>query len=188
MTGLKWLEDIKAAQMNVAGTGRLILMFFHHPKCGGCRKSNKITFADPRVQELVEHEFAPLSFTVTEAQDMTARYNIEWTPTFIIADENLRELERWVGYLPPEEFMAQARLSQGMSDIHLNRLRDAESAFAWILDNRPDADVAPQARYYLGVSLYKETGDAEHLMRTWEAMNKRYPASFWTKKASAWSK
>ena len=33
----------------------------------------------------------------------------------------------------------------------------------------------------MGVALYKDTGDARHLERTWETMNKRYPGNNWTK-------
>lgn len=187
MTELKWLESVKDAQMALAGTHKLVLMFFHHPNCGGCKKTLHVTFEDNIVKSLIDHLFTPVSFKVTEAQEMTARYAIEWTPTFIIADEHMRELERWVGYLPPEDFVSQVTLSYGLASMHTNKLREAENAFAWILDNHPSADVAPQARYYLGVALYKETGDPEHLLRTWESMSKRYPGNFWTKKASAWS-
>ena len=188
MSDLRWFKGLEEARREAEGTEKLVLMFFHHPGCGGCKKTLGITFKDMDVIEHMNQRFAPVSFLVTEAQDLTARYNIEWTPTFVIADENLKELERWVGYLPPEEFVSQAYLSEGLSAFHRNRFKDAENSFAWIIDNRPDAEVAPEARYYLGVSLYKESGDATHLERTWESMSKRYPDGYWTKKASAWSR
>lgn len=187
MTGINWKEDIRAAGREVQGTSRFVLMFFHHSECGGCKKTISITFNDPRVQEELNHGFAPVQYLVTRDQDMTARYKVEWTPTFILADEYGVELERWVGYLPPDEFIAQIHLSRGLSEFHRNRFRDAETAFEWIIDNQPDSEVAPEARYYMGVALYKETGDSSHLSRTWEAMNRRYPGNYWTKKASAWS-
>lgn len=79
------------------------------------------------------------------------------------------------------------RYLPGLPAFHRKRFKEAESAFGWIIDHSPEAPVAPEARYYMGVSLYKETGDEVHLARTWEAMNKRYPGHYWTKKASAWS-
>lgn len=187
MSGIKWSESLEAAQRTVRGTNKLIFMFFHHPDCGGCKKTMEIDFKDEQVIELIERDFVPVSFLVTEAQDVTARFKIEWTPTFVISDENLVELERWVGYLPPEDFTSQIYLSEGLAAFHRNRFKEAENDFAWIIDNRPDAETAPEARYFLGVSLYKETGDAQHLARTWESMSKRYPGNHWTKKASAWS-
>lgn len=188
MLEIKWIEGIEAAGKEAGATGKPVLMFFHHPMCGGCKKTLSTTFTDPDVVELLDRDFVMTSFLVTEAQDLTARYAVEWTPTFLIADQDGKELERWVGYLPPADFIAQIHLSEGLAAFHRNRFKDAEEAFSWIIDNKPDADVAPEARYYLGVSLYKETGDGSHLERTWEAMSRRYPDDFWTKKASAWSK
>ncbi|MBI5588159.1 MAG: thioredoxin fold domain-containing protein [Deltaproteobacteria bacterium] len=187
MSNIKWLKSLEEAQKEVRGLNKLIFMFFHHPHCGGCKKTMEIDFNEPRVAEIINRDFAPVSFTVTEAEDMTARYNIEWTPTFILADGNGKELERWVGYLPPEDFISQIYLTEGLSAFHRNRFKEAEGDFEWIIDNNPDSDVAPEARYYMGVALYKESGDPVHLSRTWESMHKRYPDDYWTKKASAWS-
>lgn len=184
---VRWLNDLNAAGREVVGTGKLVLMFFHHPDCGGCRKTKAITFNEARVQDILNNDFACLEYLVTEAQAMTARYKVEWTPTFILADEYGVELERWVGYLPPDDFISQIHLSEGLAAFHRKRFKDAEGSFEWIIDNQPDSECAPQARYYMGVALYKETGDASHLARTWESMSRRYHGNYWTKKASAWS-
>lgn len=182
-----WMKGIAAAERAAHATDKLILLFFRSPVCGGCRKTESITFTDPAVVELIERTAAPLSLLVTEEQGLTARYGIEWTPTFILAGSDGVELERWVGYLPPEDFIPQFHLSMGLADFHRKRFKDAEAAFEWIIDNYPKAVVAPQARYYMGVALYKHTGDVSHLRRTWDAMSKRYPGDSWTKKASAWA-
>lgn len=187
MKEIQWKENMGIAVKEAQSTGKYLFLFFHHPKCGGCRKTMEYTFIDPDVVELLNRDFISLSFLVTEEQDLTARYKVEWTPTFIITDIEGRELERWVGYLPPVDFISQAYLSEGLSEFHRSRFKEAEKDFEWIIDHTPDSPVAPQARYYMGVALYKETGDARHLTRTWEAMNKHYPGHEWTKKASAWS-
>lgn len=187
MSMIIWKPGIESAMKEALGNGKLIFMFFHHPGCGGCKKTMKITFNDSRVAELINRNFIPVSYMVTESQDLTARYNIEWTPTFILADEYGKELERWVGYLPPEDFISQVHLSRGLAAFHRKKFKEAEDEFEWIIDHRPDAEVAPEARYYMGVALYKETGDGSHLERTWDAMSRRYPDDYWTKKASAWA-
>lgn len=185
---IRWLNDLDEARKEVIGTDKLVLFFFHSPGCGGCKKTMETTLPDQAVRELIDRNFIPVTFTVTESAEVSAKYGIEWTPTFIIADADLNELERWVGYLPPQDFIAQVYLSQGLACLHKKRYNDAEGDFCWIIDNLPDSQAAPQARYYLGVTLYKDTGDSGHLVRTWEAMNKRYPGDSWTIKASAWAK
>lgn len=187
MSDIRWGKSFESSQKEAEGAGKLLFMFFHSPVCGGCKKTLEMTFKDSQVAELINRDFVPLNFLVTEAQDMTARYKVEWTPTFIITDEFGAELERWVGYLPSEEFLSQIHLSEGLAAFHRERFKEAEDAFEWIIDNQPDSEVAPEARYFMGVTLYKKTGDPVHLARTWESMSKRYPDNDWTKKASAWS-
>ncbi|MFQ5735970.1 MAG: thioredoxin fold domain-containing protein [Thermodesulfobacteriota bacterium] len=187
MSTINWAQSFENALKDIRGTDRLLFLFFHHPECGGCRKTMSTTFTDPEVMECINSNYSSVSLLVTEDQELTARFNVEWTPTFIIADEKGHELERWVGYLPPRDFIAQIYLAEGLAEFHMNRFSEAGAAFEWIIDNHPDAEVAPEARYYMGVAMYKESGDPEHLERTWEAMHKRYPARDWTKKASAWS-
>lgn len=187
MSGISWHESFKGALTEAKGTGKLLFMFFHHPKCGGCKKTMDITFKDKDVVDFIGRHFVPLTFLVTEAQGLTARYQVEWTPTFIIADESGNILERWVGYLPPEDFISQLYLSEGLSDFHLERFKKAEGLFDWILKHHPETELAPEARYYLGVSHYKESGDENFLVKTHADMSKHYPDNLWTKKASAWS-
>src|SRR5574340_514278 len=88
MSGIGWGKTFESSQKEVRGTDKLLFMFFHSPVCGGCKKTLEMTFKDPQVAELINRDFVPLDFLVTEAQDMTARYKVEWTPTFVITDEN----------------------------------------------------------------------------------------------------
>jgi len=187
MPEIRWLEGLDEAKREARSTGKLILVFFHSRGCGGCAKTMERTFRDPDVMELINKDFAPVTLEVGDACETAREYGVEWTPTFILADDSGVELERWVGYLPEVEFLAQAHLSAGLSALHRERFKEAEDALGWIMDHQPDADAAPEARYYLGVALYKHTGDPVHLARTWEAMYRRYPGDTWTKRASAWA-
>jgi TolA-binding protein len=49
----------------------------------------------------------------------------------------------------------------------------------------PDADYAPLALYYAGVSRYKG-GDASALAATGRELERRYPRSSWATKSSVW--
>lgn len=187
MLDIKWLTNMETAMMEARRLGKPILMFFNHPGCAGSKKSASQTLKNYEVIAHVEQHFIPASFQTSEEQGLSVAYNVELTPTFILADEGGKELERWVGFLPPQDFISQMLLSEGLASFHRKRFKDAEGAFSRILDLRPEAAVAPEARYYLGVTLYMETGDAEHLARTWESMNRRYPGDAWTKRASAWA-
>ncbi|OGQ55928.1 MAG: hypothetical protein A3J24_01115 [Deltaproteobacteria bacterium RIFCSPLOWO2_02_FULL_53_8] len=187
MLSIRWFNQLAKAERDARTADKLVLLFFHSHNCDGCRKTEGTTFVDKQVAEVIERHCMPISLSVTNDQNLTARYKIDLTPTFILTDCEGRELERWVGFLPPEDFIIQLYLALGLAAFHRKRFKDARAAFEWIIDNRPNSVAAPQARYYMGVTLYKSTGDTSHLKRTWTAMRNRYPNDFWTKKASAWS-
>lgn len=187
MFSIQWLNKLISAKKDACTTDKLIFLFFQSANCGGCRKTEKMTFGDRQVAEAIERYCMPVSLEVTAEQSLTAQYKIDLTPTFILTDCEGAELERWVGFLPPEDFLAQFYLALGLAAFHRKRFNEARSTFEWIIDHQPTAITAPQARYYMGLALYKATGDANHLKRTWDAMRSRYPNDSWTKKASVWS-
>lgn len=187
MVSIRWFNQLVKAEKDARSADKLVFLFFHSPNCDGCVKTQTRTFVNRQVAETIEQRCVPVSLEVTAEQGITAHYKIDLTPTFILADSEGAELERWVGFLPPEDFIAQFYLALGLSDFHRKMFKEARASFEWIIDNKPASVAAPQARYYMGVALYKTTGDASHLKRTWTAMHNRYPNDFWTKKASAWS-
>lgn len=187
MLPIRWLTQLIKAERDARTADKLVFLFFHSPNCDGCRKTERMTFGDKQAAEVIEKNCIPVSLEVTSEQGLTAQYRIDLTPTFILTDSEGVELERWVGFLPPEDFIAQLYLALGLAAFHRKRFKEAKTTFEWIIDNQPTSVAAPQARYYMGLALYKSTGDTSHLKRTWNAMHNRYPNDFWTKKASAWS-
>ena len=57
------------------------------------------------------------------------RYAVKWTPTVIIMDSDGEEHHRFVGYLPPEDFIAQIILGKGKVDFDLDRFEQAIQCF-----------------------------------------------------------
>jgi outer membrane protein assembly factor BamD (BamD/ComL family) len=115
------------------------------------------------------------------------RYAVKWTPTIIILDSDGEEHHRFVGYLPPEDFIAQIILGKGRVEFDLDRFEQAIQCFQEILVRFPKADVAPEAQYYLGVAKYKASHDPKELKSGLEVLQRDYPNSEWTKKAQVYS-
>jgi hypothetical protein len=90
--------------------------------------------------------------------------------------------------LPSEDFLAQLKLGLAHSAFAWQQWKEAESRYDEILSTLHDADGAPEALYWLGVSRYKSSGDATALQQTAEAFKNRYTDSTWAKKSSVWAK
>ena len=118
---------------------------------------------------------------------MVKRYGVKWTPTIIILDADGDEHHRFIGFLQPEDFIAQMTLGKGKLAFNLDNFDQAIQCFQEILVGYPKTDAAPEAQYYLGVSKYKTSHDPKELKLGLEALQRNYPQSEWTKKAQVYS-
>jgi len=115
------------------------------------------------------------------------QYNAHWTPTVLELDPNGEEFYRLEGFLPADDFLAQLQLGRAHMDFKQGKWADAGKRFQEIVDNLPQAEAAPEAMYWAGVSHYKATNDAGALKDTAKAFTERYTNSSWAKKASIWA-
>jgi TolA-binding protein len=145
---------------------------------------------DPRVEELVQEEFVPVRVHVQkqpdEYQRLGQKYGAEWTPTILILDPEGDERHRVEGFLPTPEFLPHLMFGAARIAFSSGDFEDAETRFRNIVDSHAEADVAPEALYWAGVSRYKGAGDAGALKETATAMREKYPGSPWAKKSSVW--
>ncbi|MBI4948819.1 MAG: thioredoxin fold domain-containing protein [Deltaproteobacteria bacterium] len=187
MERVNWFKNINEATEDIKGGSKLLMMFFYSPSCEGSMKTINETLEKEEVVHLIEREYAPVKLNIDEKKSLAKERNVDWTPTFIIADEHGRELERWVGFLPPRDFMAQSLLSKGLADFHLERQAEAIREFDEVIEEFADTDLVPEAEYFLGAANYKLTGQNDTLIDVSHILTTRYPESQWTKKCSVWS-
>ena len=121
------------------------------------------------------------------ATDAAQRFQLEWTPTILVLDENGVERHRIEGFLPPTEFAAQLLLGLGHAARLAQDWKEAERRLDEVLQKFSDTEAAPEALYWRGVVRYK-AGDASALPATAEEFTRRYSTSNWAKKSSVWLK
>jgi thioredoxin-related protein len=184
---IPWLTDIEEAKRVSEDTGKPILMFYHYEHCAGCHKTIENTLPNMSVTDMVTGSFVPVIFEVTEQNDLVKEYGIDWTPTFVVTDSHGAETDRWVGYLPEDDYLGQLHMALARYALKKQDYKDAERRFGVVVLRFPLTELAPEAMYYHGVSRYRATGDAGNLTKAFDDLRESYPESVWTFKASAWS-
>ena len=146
---------------------------------------------DERVARFVAENFIAARVHVKDdAADFKKygeRYAAQWTPTILELDTQGVERHRIEGFLPADDFLAQLMLGRAKIDFQEQKWQDAEKMFRKVYEELPDTDAAPEALYWMGVSRYKETGDATALKETARAFTSRYKDTSWAKKSSIWA-
>jgi thioredoxin-related protein len=115
----------------------------------------------------------------------TRKFRVQWTPTLVLLDGEGEEHHRTVGFLAPEELLPALRLGIGKSHFDHEQYTEAEKILQQLLTEHPKSDSSAEAAYYLGVSRYKRTRNADELKKTIHHLQQDFPQSEWAKRASS---
>jgi hypothetical protein len=137
------------------------------------------------VSAFIAQHFVPVKIHAKEQGATFERFGIQWTPVLLVLDPEGKEQHRWEGYLPPADFLGQLRLGLAKASFGVARWEESARLFEEVAREHPDADFAPLAVYYAGVSRYKG-GDVTALASTAQLLRLRYPNSSWATKSSVW--
>jgi len=141
-----------------------------------------VTYSDSRVAGFINDRLIPVQL-LFDAEPYASKYNVKWTPTILVLDEEGKEHHRIVGFLAPEDFIPGLLLGIAKMNFDRDRLDEALSDLDAILRTYPASPAAPEATYLKGVVQYKKTHQAEQLKRALEQLKREYPGSEWAKRA-----
>jgi hypothetical protein len=142
-------------------------------------------YPDPKIAGFVSDRFIPVRQHVKTHPDAMERFNVQWTPTILIMDPNGIERHRVEGFLEADALLAQLKLGLAQVAFANKQWDEAEKLFEEVVSSG-DADTAPEAAYWAGVTRYKSTGDPATLGATHKRLSTEYGGSPWAKKASIW--
>lgn len=142
-------------------------------------------YTDPKVAGFVSDRFIPVRQHVKTHPEAMERWGAQWTPTIMVVDANGKERHRIEGFLETEPFYAQLRLGLAQAAFASQNWDEAERLFEEVVTSG-DADTAPEAAYWAGVTRYKRSGDPAALGETHSRLNSQFGGSTWAKKASIW--
>lgn len=147
-----------------------------------------VTYPQAQVVDELNKHFVPVHFNAAEAgpriTELARQFRQVWTPTFVFLDPHGIELRRFVGYMPPEEFLAELGFVRGYAALFRGDTAAAFQILRTVVEQHPGAAVAPEALYWAGVAAYRRDGKPDELRRQWAELQERYPHSIWWKRAS----
>jgi thioredoxin-related protein len=144
-----------------------------------------VSYPNPKVIEVFEKNLIAVKVLIN-SQPLPKKFRVQWTPTLILLDDEGEEHNRTVGFLPPDELLASLMLGIGKSHFDYDEFSEAENTFQHLLAEYPKSDSSSEAAYYLGVSRYKRTRNAEELKKTVQHLQRDFPQSEWAKRASVY--
>jgi thioredoxin-related protein len=104
-----------------------------------------VTYPDPKTASTVQQFLVPLRVDVSGARDLSVRFDVKATPTVITLDGEGNELNRSMGFQPPNEFLPSLLLGIGKSYVNAKDYSQALSALQQLVDDYPDSSWSAEA-------------------------------------------
>lgn len=141
-----------------------------------------VTYPAEEVINFIHKHLIPLRININN-NSAIENHHIFWTPCLAVIDMNGNEMQRTIGFLGVEEFipsmllgLAKERLNAGEYEMAMIPLTSLQEMFF-------ESDMIPEAIYFSGVAMYKQTSNAGRLKEAYEKLLKDHPESVWTRRA-----
>ena len=150
-----------------------------------------VTYPTASVADFLSDRFVCLKLDTSaptpDFRRILGQEGLRWTPTFVVTDHALRQLRRIIGFLPPDDFLAELRLVLGVAALARGRNETALPALRAVADLHPRSHVASEALFWAGIAAFRVAGrDKAALRDGWEPLWERYPDSTWAQRTSVW--
>lgn len=141
-----------------------------------------VTYSSSSVAGFIRECLVPLAVEVSK-KPYYERYNAIWTPTLLLLDFQGNEIQRNVGFMDVEDFLACMHLGIAKVHLNINEFAAANEHFKRILKSFPQSFVVPEAIFFHGVNGYKESNDPAKLKQIYERLQAEFPESVWARRA-----
>ncbi len=141
-----------------------------------------VTYPEDKVVAFFEAEMIPLRVAFDQ-KPLSQVFNVKWTPTLVILDQEGKEHHRTVGFLSADELLASLLLGIAKTHFDADRFEEALKYLGRVLEDFPQTASAPEAIFLRGVSQYKSTNDPKPLKAAYEELEAKFPGNEWTKRA-----
>ena len=181
MPSIIWLTSARQAFDSAESTQKPILLDIFNPRSIGCQQMDAITYSSRDVVSFINTHLTPFRVKADEVQDDIYRHF--WTPTLTVLNFKGREVQRTVGFLDPNDFIAVMHLGLAKIRLDAGKYDTAIIPLESLLDTFYHNSYLPEAIYLSGITRYKLTHDTGKLKETYERLHRDYPDNIWTKRA-----
>lgn len=182
---IQWTNDFadaltRASRQNLP----LLIDYADLPSCVGCVSLENNTYPNAEIIAYVNDNFVPVQFNQLENRELFEAREIVWTPTVAVCDSSGLERDRFIGYLPPAEYLPRLKLALARAAMFAGNWNEATAHLEDVSSNHENSLVAAESLYWLGVTRWKVSRDREDLNSAWKDLMETYPHSEAAVKAS----
>lgn len=141
-----------------------------------------VTYPDAAVAREIEGRFVAAKIESGKQPDLARSLGIRWLPGLAVVDADGRAASVQTGFLPPGDLLPELAFGRAIFAMGQKRYDEAHALFQELL-GQLEAERAPEAAYWWGISRFRQTKDFAASMREpWGEILRRWPRSQWARK------
>ena len=182
---IQWQSRLEEARQIAEKENKPLLVDWADlPSCVGCVSLENTTYPSAQVIDYISEHFVPVQLNQSQNLAFFEESKIIWTPTLTACDSKGEEQDRWVGYLPPEEFLPRIKFARARLAMFVQDWDQAADVLHDITSLQKNSFIAAEALYWLGVVRWKASRNIDDLSKSWTQLVEEYPKSEAAAKAS----
>jgi uncharacterized protein YyaL (SSP411 family) len=107
---INWISDYSEAFNIAENEDKSIMVYFFTSWCSFCRKQEEVTFANQTIVLSLNKDFVCIQINAEKQENLENKHRIYFYPTTLFFNSNGTEVERLVGYYPPNVFLDKIKL------------------------------------------------------------------------------
>lgn len=123
LQSISWEKSFEVAREASSKAQKALMVDFGAEWCGFCKKLDRETFSNELVIRLVREHLIAVKVDADKEKDLAKKYNVTGLPTVLFLSPGGDELQRIVGFRPPDLFIKDARKA-AESSASLTKLRE----------------------------------------------------------------
>lgn len=81
---VRWRDNLDAAKIEAAQSGKLVLLHFYTSTCGPCRMLDENVFSQPQIAESLEKNYIPVKIDANLSPALASAYQVERVPSEVV--------------------------------------------------------------------------------------------------------
>lgn len=125
--------------------------------------------------------FVPVKLVSAENVELARSMGVRWLPGLAIVDADGRQHHGWVGFMVPDDYIAELTFGRAMAAMAHKDYHAASMLFTRVTVHG-SGERAPEALYWQGVNEMRRKKEPRAYDQAWKDLVSRYPDSVWRRK------
>jgi len=107
MADINWRDNWDSALEEAQKIDRRIVLELYMDGCPHCQHLHNETHVDAGVIQTLNANYIPVRLEGRSHMDIVRKFNVSGAPTTLVLSADGKELHRFPGYYPPQEYLQQ---------------------------------------------------------------------------------